>query len=124
MRVVIDSSVFVSALIGKEGAAPDLVLGALADEQIEVVASPLLIAELEGVLARPKFAHISLPQRTEYVGRIRDQSEIVADPETGPSVVRDQKDDYIVALARAARVDAIVSTDRDLLDAGLEEPRF
>jgi uncharacterized protein len=33
-----------------------------------------------------------------------------------PSVVRDGDDDYLVALATAARADAIVSGDADLLD--------
>jgi len=36
-------------------------------------------------------------------------------------VTRDRKDDYLVALGRQENVDAIVSGDRDLLDAGLEE---
>jgi len=37
-------------------------------------------------------------------------------------VTRDRKDDYLVALARQERVDAIVSGGRDLLDAGLDSP--
>jgi putative PIN family toxin of toxin-antitoxin system len=54
-RIVIDPSVFVSALIGKPGSAPDIVVRAFIDDRIEVVVSPLLAAELERVLARPKF---------------------------------------------------------------------
>ena len=30
--------------------------------------------------------------------------------------------DYLVALARSERLDAIVSDDRDLIDAGLADP--
>jgi predicted nucleic acid-binding protein len=37
-------------------------------------------------------------------------------------VTRDRKDDYLVAIARAERVDAIISGDRDLVDAGLADP--
>ena len=37
-------------------------------------------------------------------------------------MARDRKDDYLVALARDERVDAIVSGDRDLLEAGLTAP--
>ncbi len=33
--------------------------------------------------------------------------------------MRDADDDYLVALARATTVDAIISLDRDLLDAQL-----
>jgi len=55
IRVVVDPGVFVSALIGTRGAAPDLVVRALVDDRIEVVASPLLLDELERVQRRPKF---------------------------------------------------------------------
>lgn len=120
MRVVIDSNVFLSGLIGKEGSAPQLVLEAFGADQIDVVVCPRLLEELEGVLARPKFAgRTTTEQRGEYVARIRDQAELARDPEPAAASVRDPKDEYIVALARAERVDAIVTGDRDLLDAGL-----
>lgn len=78
MRVVIDSNVFLSALIG---AAPQLVVQAFGDDEIDVVVSPQLIAELEAVLARPKFAADD-PGGTERIrARIRDQAELAADPE-------------------------------------------
>ena len=122
MRVVLDSNVFVSGLIGKEGSAPQLVLEALGADQIQVVVSPRLIDELEAVLARPKFgSQTTAQERDEYLARIRDQAELVRDPEPGAIRVRDPKDEYVVALARTERVDAIVTGDRDLLDAGLEE---
>jgi putative PIN family toxin of toxin-antitoxin system len=76
LKAVLDPGVFVSALIGKEEAAPDLVLDALADEEIEVVVSPLLMTELETVLARPKFARITRAQRGEYLEPIREQTEL------------------------------------------------
>jgi uncharacterized protein len=37
------------------------------------------------------------------------------DPPPHPAVCRVPDDDYLVALARAARVDALVTGDRDLL---------
>jgi predicted nucleic acid-binding protein len=44
-------------------------------------------------------------------------------PSRLPPVLRDRTDDYLVALARAAGAEAIVTGDRDLLDhAGLEPP--
>lgn len=54
IRLVVDPGVFISALVGGRGGAPDLVVRALVDDRIEVIASPLLTAELEGVLRRPK----------------------------------------------------------------------
>lgn len=53
-RVVIDTNVFVSALIGKTGSAPDQVVRAFVEDKLEVVVSLTLLSELERVLARPK----------------------------------------------------------------------
>ena len=44
IRIVIDPGVFISALIGSRGGAPDLVVRAFSDDRIKVVASPLLLA--------------------------------------------------------------------------------
>jgi len=54
---------------------------------------------------------------------VRGIATVLRDPESPPRVVRDVSDDYLVALARAADADAIVTGDRDLLDhEGLEPP--
>lgn len=122
-RVVIDTSVFVSALIGGQGSAPAQVLRAFLEDKLTVVVSPALLDELDRVLARPKLRqYVARKPANEYVERIRRHAEIASDPDRVPAVTRDPSDDYIVALARGENVDAIVSLDLDLLDAGLEEP--
>jgi len=55
IRAVVDTSVLVSAFIGRADAAPAQVVQAARDGRLLVVVSPQLIAELRGVLARPKF---------------------------------------------------------------------
>jgi predicted nucleic acid-binding protein len=45
---------------------------------------------------------------------------MLPDPVDAPRVVRDPDDDYVVALAKDAGAEPIVSGDRDLLD----EPRL
>jgi uncharacterized protein len=123
IRVVVDPGVFISALIGTRGGAPDVVVRAFIDERITVVASPLLLAELDSVLRRPKFARYADERtRREFVERVRRHASVAEDPVNARPVTRDRRDDYLVALARQERVDAIVSGDRDLLDAGLDEP--
>lgn len=122
-RVVIDTNVFVSALIGKEGSAADQVVRAFTEDKLEVVVSPALLDELERVLARPKIRqHVDETQAREYVERIRRHALVADDPGSVPAVTRDPADDYLVALARRERVDAIVSGDLDLREADLEEP--
>ena len=123
IRVVVDPGVFVSALIGTRGAAPDLVVRALVDDRLEVVASPLLLDELERVLRRPKFhPYVDEQAAREFVERVRRHVTLADDPSEQPSVTRDRGDDYLVALASSERVDAIISGDRDLIDAGLSTP--
>ncbi len=123
IRVVIDPSVFVSALIGQRGSAPDRVVRAFVDDKIEVVVCPLLLAELERVLARPKFRrYIDARVVGEYVARIKRHATAAIDPTDVPPLTRDPDDDYLVALASREQVDALVTLDRDLLDAALATP--
>lgn len=123
IRVVVDPGVFISGLIGQRGGPPDLVVRAFIDDRIEVLASPLLLAELEQVLRRPKFRRYVDERRVrEYVERVQRHATVVDDPRHRPKVTRDTKDDYLVALARQERVEAIVSGDRDLLEAQLADP--
>jgi uncharacterized protein len=73
------------------------------------------------VLSRPRFAHRTGHQRgAAYVAAFAARSEHHPDPDDPCGHVRDADDDYLVALARAAKADAIVSLDRDLLDAQLD----
>lgn len=118
IRVVVDPSVFVSALIGSPGRAPDRVFQAFAEDLIEVVVSPTLIAELETVLRRPKFDRYgSSSERRSFVKRVATHATLINDAVVVPKATRDPDDDYLVALARESGVDAIVSLDRDLLEA-------
>lgn len=118
IRVVVDPGVFISAH-RQPRAAPDLVVRAFVDDRIKVLASPLLLAELELLLRRPKLAaYVDERTAREFVKRIRRHATVVNDPVEQPAVTRERKDDYLVALARSEHVDAIVSGDRDLVDAG------
>jgi len=122
-RVVIDTNVFVSALIGKKGSAPDRVLRAFTEDKLEVVVSPALLTELERVLARPKIRkHVDESQAREYVERIRRHAMIVDDPDLVPPTTRDPDDDFLVTLARREHCEGIVSGDLDLREAGLDNP--
>ena len=110
-------------MIGRPGSAPDLLVEALAEDEIEAIVSPALLAALRRVLARPKFRRYA-DQKTvdEYVARISRHVQHVDDPAEIPAVTRDPDDDYLVALGRRAGVDAIVGVDLDLLDAGIDAP--
>lgn len=115
-RAVLDPNVLVSALISPSGASAELLLQLRAGAY-ELVTSPLLLAELRDVLRRPKFRRYATEEEVEaFVELIRRESVVLDDPE--PAAVplsEDPSDEYLVALARAASVDALVSGDPHLL---------
>jgi len=123
IRAVVDPSVLVSAFIGDPEAGPGQLVEAWRDRRFVLVVSPLLLAELDDVLARPKFARWAADGRgAAYVAGFGARSEHRPDPEEStPSGVRDPGDDYLIALMRTTEADFLVSLDRDLLDAQLDE---
>ena len=68
-RAVLDPGVLVSALITPAGTPAKLLAEVRADE-LELIASPLLLAELEGVLRREKFRrYVDLDAVGDYLER-------------------------------------------------------
>jgi len=123
IRAVVDPSVFVSAFIGNPDAGPGRLVDAWRDRRFVLIVSPLLLAELGEVLSRPKFARWAKDGRGDaYVSGFAARSEHQLDPSQPPTpAVRDPDDDYLVALMRATQADVLVSLDRDLLDAQLDD---
>jgi putative PIN family toxin of toxin-antitoxin system len=108
-RVVADTNVLVAAVIAPAGVCGRLLTAAL-DGRWTIVASPLLLAELREVLQRPKFRRwISADEASQFTASIKQLVEIHADPPNPPAVTADPDDDYLVALAVASEVSAIVS---------------
>jgi putative PIN family toxin of toxin-antitoxin system len=118
-RAVVDSSVLVSALIARRDTPPSQVLRAWARERFELVVSPQLIAEVAGVLGRPKFGRYVTPEEVaDFLDLLRNDAVVHPDPAVIERATRDPHDDYLVALARAARA-VLVSSDRDVLEADI-----
>jgi putative PIN family toxin of toxin-antitoxin system len=115
-RAVLDTNVLVSALITPEGASAQLLVELRAGA-FELVVSPTLLGELGEVLRRPKFRRIvSQPEIDAYVELIRRESIVVDDPSTlAEPLGADPDDEYLIDLARAGLVDALVSCDTHLL---------
>lgn len=121
LRVVIDVNVFVAALLAPQGTSAR-VIQAWTDARFELVVSPLLLAELERVLRRPKFEHaVSETEICGLVEALHEEASNVADPPPEPGLTADPGDDYLVALARTSRANCIVSGDAHL--TGLPDPR-
>lgn len=121
MRVVLDLNVLISASIAPRG-IPAALMDAWAEERFELIVSPEVLAELEDVLSRKRLRRRLTPEEADaFVARVRLGSRLVDDPppEDAP-ITDDPGDDYLVALARAAQADYLVSGDPHL--TGLSHP--
>jgi putative PIN family toxin of toxin-antitoxin system len=116
VRVVADTNTVLSAFLW--GGPPKAVLDAAREGRITLHTSPALLAELEDVLGRDKFA-----ARVSRVGS--SVPEMLAQyralvtvelPAAIPPTVRDPDDDQVLACALGATAQLIVTRDRDLLD--------
>ena len=118
-RAVLDTNVLVSALISPGGPSAALVLE-LRTGAFELVASPMLLAELGEVLGREKFRrYVTEAEAAAYVDLIRHEATILDDPAPSARPLSvDPDDEYLVDLARASAADMLVSGDAHLLDLG------
>lgn len=116
-RAVLDTNVLVSALISPSGASAQLLIE-LRTGGFELIVSPLLLRELRDVLSRPKFRrYVAEAEIDAYAELIRGESLVVDDPlPSSEPVGVDPDDEYLIDLARAEQVDALVTGDARLLD--------
>ena len=92
-------------------------LRAWLDGDYELIASPLLLAELTRIFDYPKLrSRISETESRQLIELLQHQGEIVNDPDLSLRIhSSDPDDDYLIALATATR-SVIVSGDHHLLD--------
>lgn len=112
MKVVFDTNVLVAAFLS-EGVCYKLLLRARKKEY-ELVLSPDIVAEFEGVLLR-KFS-LSQSELTDVrtlLAEATDQIYLEVDPIE--PVSRDPDDDKILACASVSQADYLVTGDEDLL---------
>jgi putative PIN family toxin of toxin-antitoxin system len=116
-RAVLDTNVLVAALIGPVGPSAALLLELRAGG-FELIASPMLLAELREVLGREKFRpYVSEAEAIAYTDLIGREATVLDDPAPGGRPLSvDPDDEYLVDLARAAAADVLVSGDAHLLD--------
>lgn len=117
-RVVFDTSSLVGAALQAASIPHRALAHVLAAG--EVCVSFATMAELEKVLARPKFDRyqsrqvradfVELLQRNARMFAVAGADEVNVNPRC-----RDPKDDKFLALARACEADIIISSDADLL---------
>jgi putative PIN family toxin of toxin-antitoxin system len=116
VRLVLDTNTALSGLLW--GGTPGRLIDAAEAGRVELASSAALLAELQGVLSREKFAR-QLAKRGLSVGDVFDgfaaMVTLVAPAVIAPTITRDPADDQVLAAALAAKADLIVSGDAHLL---------
>jgi putative PIN family toxin of toxin-antitoxin system len=115
VRAVVDPSVLISATLAPTG-APARVVRAWLDGAFDLIVSSALLAELERALAYPKIRkRVTAGEAAELLDLLRYAADVVADPPGAPAMRSpDPDDDYLIAIAAAARA-VLVSGDGHLL---------
>jgi uncharacterized protein len=117
MRAVVDTGVFISALIKRQDTTRDVLL-ALRDGRFIMIYTTDILVEIIDVLGRPAFRskyHIEPDHITALINLIRLRGDLVTSHRK-ITACRDPKDDKFLEAALAAGADCIVSGDADLLD--------
>jgi len=111
-RVIIDTNIWVSFLIGKMlSGLDDLII----DNRVQLLLSDELLEELNDVLHRPKFQkYFSVDMINELISLMLGKIEMVEIKETF-DVCRDPKDNFLLDLCLSGKADYLVTGDEDLL---------
>ncbi len=118
MKVVLDSNIFVSAVVNPDG--PSATIVRLCQQgSLEAIAAESILRELQDVLYRPHIAgkvHRADDWQSRFVDGIRTFAQIVEPEHTHAGAVpRDPDDDHIIEAAVAGHAEYIVTGDSDLL---------
>lgn len=119
MRAVLDTVIFVRALINPKGRWGRLLFDL--SDRYTIVISPEIIAEIISVLYRP-----TLRERLPGLGELPDLERVLAlfeeaevvEPTEDARICRDPNDDKFFACALSGEAAYIVSEDKDILVVG------
>jgi len=119
IRAVLDTGVYVSALLSSQGAAGRVFRAGFERGSFVPVTSPAILDELIEVIARPAImrrARRNLAQVSAFHHGVARKAEVVEGEYQKLDIVpRDVKDNPIAAAAIEGQVQYLVSLDEDLL---------
>lgn len=112
MKIVIDTNIWISYLIGS--LLQNLDKKILAKE-IKIIVSEEMLKELSEVTSRSKFKNIFTPKRVKELFSLLDNYAVVVSPTHKVNACRDEKDNFLLEVALEGEADYLVTGDDDLL---------
>ncbi|MEK6781108.1 MAG: putative toxin-antitoxin system toxin component, PIN family [Bacteroidota bacterium] len=115
-KVIIDTNLWISFLIGKElQNLKDLIT----TEKVKLITTDQLITELKIVTARPKlqkyFDQEKIAELISFLDIVAEKVKIKNIEQT----CRDPKDDFLLALSKESKADYLITGDKVLLEIGI-----
>jgi len=120
LKIVLDTNVFVSALINPHG-KPAQILNYVFENKIRLFASPSIIEELQPVLSYPKLVKrhgLEKQELKEFISDLLSIMSLVEGKKAIELIVEDPADNNCLSCAVHAKADFIVSGDTHLLNLG------
>ncbi|OGG22011.1 putative toxin-antitoxin system toxin component, PIN family [Candidatus Gottesmanbacteria bacterium RIFCSPHIGHO2_12_FULL_43_26] len=117
-RVVVDTNVLISGLLGIKNSPSGKILKAMRNQKFILINSPLILKEIGEVINRKRIVKItkmSVEERKSFLEELIERGEVSAGNQLSKIIGRDVKDDKILACAYEAKADYIVTGDEDLL---------
>ena len=118
LKIVLDSNVFVSALINPRG-KPAQILNYVFESKVRLFTSPSIIEELERVLSYPKLVKrhgLEKEELKKFVSDLLSILSLVEGKKAIEVIVEDPADNNYLSCALDAKADFIVSGDIHLLN--------
>lgn len=112
MKVVIDTNIWISYLLGS--LLQDLDERILS-KKVKIIVSEEMLKELAEVSNRPKFKNVITAGRIKELFALLDNYAIVISPNRKLNVCRDRKDNFLIEAVLEGKADFLVTGDDDLL---------
>lgn len=111
-KVVIDTNIWISFLIGKKLSS---LKSLISSQTLEIIISDELIEEIEKVTNRPKIRKYFPAEKVEDLINLLKIISSHHSIEHIEPICRDPKDDFLLALSKEMKADYLVTGDKDLL---------
>jgi putative PIN family toxin of toxin-antitoxin system len=113
LKIIFDVNIWVSALISQR--MSQQIQAVILQDNVEVIACHQLLLELQQTLKKPKLQKYISSKRADFAMELVQQSTTLIHSNSIVKFCRDDKDDYLLALAKDAEADFLITGDNDLL---------